>query len=140
MVAATFTFIALDVYNQPMSDPSTRVMSVRVPAPLAAELEAEAAARSQSPGRRIRSVLEERCIVADEERITIAAAAARLGLSESDVIRRALEALEREELEDDPIYGLVGIIDDDGPTDGSVNHDEYIYDDPHGKDKKNWPR
>ena len=36
--------------------------------------------------------------------------------------------------EDDPIFkiGISPIDDDDGVTDGSVNHDYYIYQQPHG--------
>jgi hypothetical protein len=30
--------------------------------------------------------------------------------------------------EDNPLWGIVGLIDDpDAPTDGSINHDHYIY-------------
>ncbi len=29
---------------------------------------------------------------------------------------------------DDPLWGIVGIIDGDGPTDASVNHDKYLAD------------
>jgi excisionase family DNA binding protein len=29
---------------------------------------------------------------------------------------------------DDPLWDIVGMIDDDGPTDASVNHDKYLAD------------
>ena len=29
---------------------------------------------------------------------------------------------------DDPLWGIVGIIDDDGPTDVSVNYDRFLAD------------
>jgi len=30
--------------------------------------------------------------------------------------------------EDHPLWGIIGIVDDpDAPTDGSINHDHYIY-------------
>ena len=29
--------------------------------------------------------------------------------------------------EDDPLRGLIGICDGEGPTDGAENHDDYLY-------------
>ena len=29
---------------------------------------------------------------------------------------------------DSPIWGIVGIVKDDGPMDGSINHDRYLAD------------
>lgn len=51
------------------------------------------------------------------------------GVSKAEVVRRAL----REEIgallavEDDPIFAIIGIADDDdGPTDVAENHDKYL--------------
>jgi hypothetical protein len=114
-------------------------MSVRVPEELAQAIEAEAMARGQTPGRRIKDVLEKRGTVGDSERKLLEETAARRSASVEVVIRDAIEALVEKDHEHDPRLNIIGVADDHGPTDGSINHDHYIYDDPHGEDKKNWP-
>ena len=117
----------------------TRVMSVRVSEDLAKALESEATARGQTPGRRIKEVLEDRTLFSETEREALETTAARRHVSVGVLVRQALEALAEKDHEHDPRLNIIGIVSDDGLTDGAVNHDDYIYDDPHGKDKKNWP-
>lgn len=64
--------------------------------------------------------------------------AADRGVSEAVLVREALDAYLQanefkgfERMEDSPLWGIVGLIDDpDAPTDGSINHDHYIYGTP----------
>lgn len=60
--------------------------------------------------------------------------AARTGRSEAEHVREALRAyLEREQRAvdgEDPLLGLVGLVDDsDGPNDVAEHHDAYLYGD-----------
>lgn len=49
------------------------------------------------------------------------------GVSLSQFVRDAVKReAEAESTVDDPLRGLIGILKD-GPPDGSVNHDRYIY-------------
>jgi len=62
-------------------------------------------------------------------------AAAERKVSEAEIIREAIDRYlgkktppPLKSMEDHPLWKIVGIIDDpEGPTDGSVNHDFYIY-------------
>jgi hypothetical protein len=50
----------------------------------------------------------------------------REAVTEYLVDRSAPPVIERPE--DHPLWGIVGILDDpDAPTDGSINHDYYLY-------------
>jgi hypothetical protein len=50
----------------------------------------------------------------------------REAIAEYLVEQQAPPILERPE--DHPLWGIVGILDDpDAPTDGSINHDHYLY-------------
>jgi hypothetical protein len=61
--------------------------------------------------------------------------AKKRGVSEAVLVREALDAYLEvndfkgfERIEDHPLWGLVGLAtSEEGPTDGSVNHDHYIY-------------
>ncbi len=63
------------------------------------------------------------------ERAAIRNEAERLGVSMSEVIRRAIEPLVIDEPdEEDPFFGIIGLDDSlDGPTDVSVNVKHYLY-------------
>ena len=69
-----------------------------------------------------------------EEREAVRCEARRLGLSVSEVIRRAIEPLVRaaEEVdESDPLFAIIGIAD--GLGGNAVDEiDEVVYGDPHG--------
>jgi hypothetical protein len=66
-----------------------------------------------------------------EERAAVRDEATRLGISMSEVVRRALEPLVRERdsaAEDDPFFSIIGLIDDpDLPDDLSMNVKHYLY-------------
>lgn len=66
-----------------------------------------------------------------EEREAVRGEAVRLGISMSEVIRRALEPLVQERCtvdESDPIFSIIGILDGlDLPDDLSVNVKHYLY-------------
>ena len=50
----------------------------------------------------------------------------REAIAEYLVEQNALPVLERPE--DHPLWAIVGIVDDaEAPTDGSINHDHYLY-------------
>ena len=51
------------------------------------------------------------------------------GLSEKQVLTVTVETDEQEDVEDDPILGVIGICEG-GPTDGAEQHDHYIYGSP----------
>jgi hypothetical protein len=57
--------------------------------------------------------------------------AGRTGKSEAEHVRTALrEYLERErgDAQDDPLLGLIGLVDaEDGPDDVAEHHDHYLY-------------
>ena len=64
--------------------------------------------------------------------------AQKRGVPEAVLIREALDVYLAEKPfprferpEDNPLWGIVGLIDDpNAPTDGSINHDHYIYGTP----------
>jgi hypothetical protein len=57
--------------------------------------------------------------------------AERRGVSESYVIREAIAAYlagEKADEAENPLLGIIGIVSNpDAPTDGSINHDHYLY-------------
>lgn len=62
-----------------------------------------------------------------------AGSAQAMGMSEAEVIRRALDeylakVARQAGTEEDPLLQLIGLCDSpEGPTDASVNHDFYLY-------------
>jgi len=49
------------------------------------------------------------------------------GVSMAELMRRGIDlVLADVELEDDPLWSIVGMIDDDGPVDMAERHDAYI--------------
>jgi len=65
---------------------------------------------------------------------TLKKIAAETGLSEAEHIRRAVRAYveqqrtERRGRQPDPLLQVIGICDDaDGPGDGALQHDRYLY-------------
>jgi hypothetical protein len=65
---------------------------------------------------------------------TLKKLAAETGLSEAEHIRRAVRAYveqrhtDRGSGQSDPLLQLIGICDDaDGPRDGALRHDRYLY-------------
>jgi hypothetical protein len=73
--------------------------------------------------------------IAKDQEYGLKKLAERRGVSESLLIREAVaqylvehETPELRSMEDHPLWGIVGICDDpDAPTDGSINHDFYLY-------------
>jgi hypothetical protein len=76
--------------------------------------------------------------IEEDEEARLKELAARRGVAEAVVIREAVasylaanEFKGFERMEDNPLWGLVGLIDDTTiPTDSSINHDHYIYGTP----------
>lgn len=76
--------------------------------------------------------------IEEEQDEQIKAIARQRGVAEAIVIREAVDAyLSASEykgydrMEDHPLWGIVGLIDDpNAPVDGSVNHDHYLYGGP----------
>jgi hypothetical protein len=77
------------------------------------------------------------------------------GCSEAELVRDAVDRLietspppQLSSMKEHPLWAIVGIVGDpDAPTDGSVNHDHYLYGGPKkwrvtkaGKLVRNWPR
>ncbi|BDG59758.1 ribbon-helix-helix domain-containing protein [Caldinitratiruptor microaerophilus] len=60
----------------------------------------------------------------DQERI-LKRLAEEEGLSETEIVRRAIEAYSRARTRD-PLLDTIGIAQG-GPEDGAVNHDRYLY-------------
>ncbi len=75
-----------------------------------------------------------------EEREAVRCEARRLGLSVSEVIRRAIEPLVRaaEEVdESDPLFAIIGI-GGDSPSNAASDVDDVVYGDPHGDRRRNF--
>jgi hypothetical protein len=71
-------------------------------------------------------------LLGSEENEALCAEARRLGVSKSEVVRRALRELcEIETNPDDPLFSIIGMVKGPGPGDVSVRHDDYLYGDPH---------
>jgi hypothetical protein len=52
----------------------------------------------------------------------------RLGISKSELVRRAIDQVLRPEIgNDDPLYELIGFLEGDEADDVSVHHDTYLY-------------
>ena len=70
-------------------------------------------------------------LVTPEENAAVRLEAQRVGVSVSELIRRQLQPLVDPDVDraNDPLLALEGFLgpDPEGITDGSVNHDKYLY-------------
>jgi metal-responsive CopG/Arc/MetJ family transcriptional regulator len=69
-------------------------------------------------------------LIDDEENEALSCEARRLGVSRSEVVRRALRPLaarEAEERETDPFFATIGMLAGEKATDLSMHHDDYLY-------------
>ncbi|MCE7939890.1 MAG: ribbon-helix-helix protein, CopG family [Chloroflexi bacterium CFX6] len=57
--------------------------------------------------------------------------ARRRGVSMAEIMRRGVDRMLAETtLDEDPLWELVGVVDDEGPTDMAERHDAYLSGDP----------
>ena len=67
-------------------------------------------------------------LLGSQEHEALCAEARRLGVSKSEVVRRALRELcEVETNPDDPLFSIIGIAEAETATDVSTRYKEYLY-------------